>query len=240
MDFPCTSHHSERRERAREEFREAGRELRWAMLRYGDAQQAVGSGIGSPAELVRARQAWGWALTEWVRTLVIREEVLDGAGTGPDDGRVRTVLGAAGGPFPAPGTLREARLQVELLSTQYERVRRGGSSDEAALARELWARALSAWARMLIAQEEAADEERIDRYDGTVGTYLADVDPSEAGRAARRRQIVAASRERARAANIAARGRPDGDGPPPLTEGAPGGGPPAPARRSARPSRRAG
>ncbi|WP_449064753.1 hypothetical protein [Planomonospora algeriensis] len=184
MGDPWTDHPFDRRERVRLDFREAGRELRWAMSRYGDARQAIDSGGVSIAELYQARQAWCWALMEWVRTLVSREETLDEARSGPGDGRERPLSGADGRPSPPPGTLQAARRQVEVLSGQYERVRYTASSDEVALARGLWARALAAWARTLIATEEAADHDRLDRLEagGRMGAALSGEDrPSRRG-----------------------------------------------------------
>ncbi|GGK49203.1 hypothetical protein Ppa06_62380 [Planomonospora parontospora subsp. parontospora] len=245
MDDPRAGHPSDRREEARLEFREAGRELRWAMGRYGDARQAIDSGGVSIGELFRARQAWAWALMEWVRTLTSREEVLDGVRSGPGDGSERPDAGA--GRFPPPATLEAARRQVEVLSGQYERVRHRASPDEVALARSLWARALASWARMLIAAEEAADGVRLDRLEAgdQVGAALSGEDPpGRTERSARQREVVTASRERARAANLAARGYLPGEDIPPAAGGAGGRGSPAteaPARRiAAGPSRRAG
>ncbi|WP_068894040.1 hypothetical protein [Planomonospora sphaerica] len=243
MDDPRAGHPSDRREQARLEFREAGRELRWAMGRYGDARQAIDSGGVSIGELFRARQAWAWALMEWVRTLTSREEVLDGVRSGPGDGSERPDAGA--GRFPPPATLEAARRQVEVLSGQYERIRHRASPEEVALVRSLWARALASWARMLIAAEEAADGVRLDRLEAgdRVGTDLSGEDrPEQAERSARQREVVTASRERARAANLAARGYLPGEDIPPAAGGAGGRDvPAAPARRAAgRPSRRAG
>ncbi|MBG0817532.1 hypothetical protein [Planomonospora sp. ID82291] len=245
MDDPRAGHSSDRREEARLEFREAGRELRWAMSRYGDARQAIDSGGVSIGELFRARQAWAWALMEWVRTLTSREEILDGVRSGPGDGSERPDAGA--GRFPPPATLEAARRQVEVLSGQYERVRHRASPDEVALARSLWARALASWARMLITMEEAADRARLDRFDegGRVGAALSRQDPPEQEEwVVRQHEVVTASRERARAANLAARGYLPGEDIPPAAGGAGGRDVPAaaaPARRAAdRPSRRAG
>ncbi|GGL54405.1 hypothetical protein [Planomonospora parontospora] len=239
MDDPRTDHPSDRREHARLEFREAGRELRWAMSRYGDARQAIDSGGVSIGELFRARQAWAWALMEWVRTLISREEVLDGVRNDPGGGREHPAQDAGDGRFPPPATLEAARRQVEVLSGQYERVRHRASPEEAALARSLWARALASWARMLIAAEEAADGVRLDRLEAgdRVGAALTGEDrPEQAGRSARQREVVTASRERARAANLAARGYLPGEDIPPAAGGSGGRGSPAteaPARRRA-------
>ncbi|WP_326825537.1 hypothetical protein [Streptosporangium sp. NBC_01756] len=147
-----------RREEARLAFREAGREVRWAKDRYGQAQQAFGEGNGSPAELARTRQAWIWALAEWVRTLTIREEVLDGGRPAADSGM--DVLSGSGGHSAL--SLDDAHRRVEALSKEYDRIRRSRSLPaQVDSARRAWSEALKGWARVLIAQEESRDRARI-------------------------------------------------------------------------------
>ncbi|MBG0830270.1 hypothetical protein HS041_21120 [Planomonospora sp. ID67723] len=193
-------------EAARLIFRDAVRELRQAMGRYDRARQAIDAGHGSPAELARSRQAWSWALTEWVRSLIAREEARDGAA--PEAGEQAPQETRFAGLSSVPGTLREARLRVEVYFREYDRARRrGGSPADLVTARRTWGRALEMWACELVAQEEAADHAR--RLAWSLGEPAAVPAGGSAEVAARRAdEIVRRSRERARAHNIATRGRP--------------------------------
>ncbi|MFF5206182.1 hypothetical protein [Streptosporangium sp. NPDC000396] len=89
-------------------------------------------------------------------------------------------MGAAppdeGGPPAEPRPLREARREVERATAEYERARRGGGSPaELISAREAWSRALTVWARALIAREEAQDRMRLAALDDweTPGMHVA-------------------------------------------------------------------
>ncbi|MFC4060061.1 hypothetical protein ACFOWE_17280 [Planomonospora corallina] len=236
MDVPYTDRHSERREWTRQEFREAGRELRLAMGWYRGALAGLDARAGSAAEVIRARQAWAWALREWVRTLVAREQAVDEAWADPALGRTHPDPAAV--PSSPPGTLEEARRRVELLAARYERIRRGVHPDDVAAARELWARALSAWADRLVEKERAADRAWLywlDKRDLAGGGPSGRVNASD-----QQLRVVEESRERFRAANVA-RARAEAV-PPPAGEDSAGGDPRAarPARGPARPERRAG
>ncbi|GAA2915586.1 hypothetical protein GCM10010517_81660 [Streptosporangium fragile] len=156
------------REEADLSFREARRELDWAQYRYGQAQRAIEADGESSFDLNHARQVWSWALMEWTRSLIAREEIQDRSG---NPGRMGKPFAAAekiaapdeGKPSAEDHRLREARHEVESATAEYERVRRGdgGSSAELSRVREVWSLALTAWARALIAREEARDRVRI-------------------------------------------------------------------------------
>ncbi|GAA4230127.1 hypothetical protein FHR32_001704 [Streptosporangium album] len=174
-----------RREEARLAFREAGSEVRWAKDRYGRTQQAFDGGNGSPAELARARQAWIWALTEWVRTLIVREEVLDGGHPAADAGA--DVLSRGDGHSAL--TLHEAHRRVEALSKEYDRIRRSRSLPaQVDSARRAWSEALKRWARVLISQEESRDRARIAVRENRdlIGRPVAGEDGPPYGRTGRR------------------------------------------------------
>ncbi|MFI6883936.1 hypothetical protein [Streptosporangium canum] len=149
----------DQREDARVAFREAGRELNWTADHYRQARYAIEAGNGSPKELSRARQAWGWALAQWVQALTYREEAMDGvaldAGVGED-------LPQDGQPSSASAVFQESRQEAEARYRDYERVRRSASSPaEVVAARNAWGEALTRWSRALISREMVRDNYRL-------------------------------------------------------------------------------
>ncbi|MFD8562953.1 hypothetical protein ACFV1N_37245 [Streptosporangium canum] len=194
----------DQREDARVAFREAGRELNWTADHYRQARYAIEAGNGSPKELSRARQAWGWALAQWVRALTYREEAMDGvaldAGVGED-------LPQDGQPSPASAVFQESRQEAEARYRDYERVRRSGSSPaEVVAARNAWGEALTRWSRALISREMVRDNYRLATRDERtlLGAGLTGDGPGAfgPGTSPRVQEIVEESRQKERAANV--------------------------------------
>lgn len=205
----------DQREDARLIFREARRELDWTADRYRQARYAIPAGNGSPTELNKARQAWSWALMQWVQALIYREEVMDGVALDEELGQAASLEGQSPSAFTE---FQQIRQEVEAHYGEYERARRSADVDlaQVAEARNAWGEALTRWSRALISRETKSDAHLLGTRDeqDLLGTRLNGEMPGAfgPGTSTRVQEIVDASREKERAANVARRaGLPKGN-----------------------------